>query len=615
MLPQGVAFATIAGMPPEYGLYAAIVPAIVAALFGSIWHLVSGPTTAISIVIYSPHEHAGRARHAAYIELVLMVTFLTGVFQLAMGLARMGVLVNFISHTVVVGFTAGAALLIVAAQIQHFFGIPMERGMSFAETHRSSSSPHLDDINPYVTAVGAVTLLSAASLVRRAMAELPVHDRGDAGGQRVRRSRSMLIPGCRRHSASRRVGALPGGAAAARRCPICRSRRCARPLSIAIAITMLGLTEAVSIARAIALQVRAAHRRQPGIHRPGPVEHRRQLLLGLRVAAARSTAAASTTKPARRRRSPRCSRRSLLVLILLARGAARRATCRIAAMAGDPVPDRLGPDRLHHRSATSLRTSRRESGGARDHARRDAHSRELEFAIYIGVLLSLMLYLTRTSRPRIARREARPAPSTATSSPRDSGLPDCPQLKIVRINGSIFFGAVDHVQRVLAATSTRDNPAQKHLLIDAERHQLHRHRRRRDAGAGSEAPAQARRRALPLPRERRGARAARARRLPARTSARRISSRSRLAPIGFIYPKLDSEICRNLRVRIFRECQTSLPNGEPRADTDRSTARRGDTALGLIRMRRTAMTCMRAAPLSAFPRAGFRCRAARCAPT
>ena len=53
VLPQGVAFATIAGMPPEYGLYAAIVPAIVAALFGSSWHLVSGPTTAISIVIYS----------------------------------------------------------------------------------------------------------------------------------------------------------------------------------------------------------------------------------------------------------------------------------------------------------------------------------------------------------------------------------------------------------------------------------------------------------------------------------------------------------------------------------------------------------------------------------
>jgi SulP family sulfate permease len=54
VLPQGVAFATIAGLPPEYGLYAAMLPAIVAALFGSSWHLVSGPTTAISIAIYAP---------------------------------------------------------------------------------------------------------------------------------------------------------------------------------------------------------------------------------------------------------------------------------------------------------------------------------------------------------------------------------------------------------------------------------------------------------------------------------------------------------------------------------------------------------------------------------
>src|SRR4051812_32400787 len=158
VLPQGVAFATIAGMPPEYGLYAAIVPAIMAALFGSSWHLVSGPTTAISIVIYSTMSTLAEPGSAAYIELVLLATFLTGVFQLAMGLGRLGVLVNFISHTVVVGFTAGAGLLIAASQIQHFFGIPMERGMSFAESIEAFVT-RIDSANWHVTAVGVVTLL------------------------------------------------------------------------------------------------------------------------------------------------------------------------------------------------------------------------------------------------------------------------------------------------------------------------------------------------------------------------------------------------------------------------------------------------------------------------
>ncbi|MGZ5174611.1 MAG: SulP family inorganic anion transporter, partial [Burkholderiales bacterium] len=158
VLPQGVAFATIAGMPPEYGLYAAIVPAIVAALFGSSWHLVSGPTTAISIVIYSTMSTLAEPGTQAYVELVLLATFLTGVFQLAMGVGRLGVLVNFISHTVVIGFTAGAGLLIAASQIQHFFGIPMERGMSFAEAIQAFVT-RIETANWHITAVGVVTLL------------------------------------------------------------------------------------------------------------------------------------------------------------------------------------------------------------------------------------------------------------------------------------------------------------------------------------------------------------------------------------------------------------------------------------------------------------------------
>ena len=108
VLPQGVAFATLAGMPPEYGLYAAIVPAMIAALFGSSWHLVSGPTNAISIVLFASVSVLAEPGSAEFIKLVLTLTFLTGLMQLLMGLARMGALVNFISHTVVIGFTAGA---------------------------------------------------------------------------------------------------------------------------------------------------------------------------------------------------------------------------------------------------------------------------------------------------------------------------------------------------------------------------------------------------------------------------------------------------------------------------------------------------------------------------
>ena len=206
VLPQGVAFATIAGMPPEYGLYAAIVPAIVAALFGSSWHLVSGPTTAISIVIYSTMSTIAEPGTPHYIGLVLMATFLTGAFQLARGVARLGVLVNFISHTVVVGFTAGAALLIASSQIQHFFGIPMQRGMSFAETIQAFVT-QVQQADLAVTSVGLVTLL-AGLMVKRKYPKFPYMIAAMVAGS-VYALALTLIPGFMAAQQITTVSALP----------------------------------------------------------------------------------------------------------------------------------------------------------------------------------------------------------------------------------------------------------------------------------------------------------------------------------------------------------------------------------------------------------------------
>ena len=128
VLPQGVAFATIAGLPPEYGLYTAMITPIIAALFGSSFHLISGPTTAISIVVFSSISHHAEAGSPEFVSLALTLTFLAGAYQLAFGLARLGRLVNFVSHKEVNGFTAGAAILIAKSQIKHITGIPVQKG-------------------------------------------------------------------------------------------------------------------------------------------------------------------------------------------------------------------------------------------------------------------------------------------------------------------------------------------------------------------------------------------------------------------------------------------------------------------------------------------------------
>jgi len=94
VVPQGVAFATLAGMPPEYGLYAAMVPTIIAALFGSSWQLVSGPTTAASLMVFASMSEFAVPGSPEFVSLVLTLTLMVGAIELAMGLMRMGALVN-----------------------------------------------------------------------------------------------------------------------------------------------------------------------------------------------------------------------------------------------------------------------------------------------------------------------------------------------------------------------------------------------------------------------------------------------------------------------------------------------------------------------------------------
>lgn len=134
VLPQGVAFATLAGMPPAYGLYAAMVPCVVAALFGSSRLMVTGPANAISLTTMALVAPLAAVGSSQYVGLVLTLTFLVGALQLALGLARVGKWVDLVPHSVIVGFTAGAAVLIVNSQIGTLLGLDLPRGLSLAAT-------------------------------------------------------------------------------------------------------------------------------------------------------------------------------------------------------------------------------------------------------------------------------------------------------------------------------------------------------------------------------------------------------------------------------------------------------------------------------------------------
>src|SRR5690242_1881479 len=123
VLPQGFAFATLTGLPPEYGLYTAIVPCVIAALFGSSWHVVSGPTNANSLALFAVLAPLAAVGSPTYIQLALAVTVLVGVMQWLIGALRLGAVANFISPSALHGFTSGAAALIALHAITDLVGI------------------------------------------------------------------------------------------------------------------------------------------------------------------------------------------------------------------------------------------------------------------------------------------------------------------------------------------------------------------------------------------------------------------------------------------------------------------------------------------------------------
>ena len=248
-LPQGVAFAILAGLPPQYGLYAAMVPPALSALFGSSFHMIAGPTNAVAILLFASLGHMAPVGSPDYISLVLTVTFLTGLFELVMGVARLGTLVNFISHTVIIGFSAGAAVLIAASQIKAFFGIPIPADALFLETLHQLAL-QADRINPYVTAVGVFTLLSGIA-ARKYVPKIPYMISATILGSLFALALNWYFgPAV---TTIKTVGALPSQLPPLS-FPDLSLDTLRKVAPVALANTMLALTLAVSIGRSLSIR-------------------------------------------------------------------------------------------------------------------------------------------------------------------------------------------------------------------------------------------------------------------------------------------------------------------------------------------------------------------------
>ncbi len=134
LIPQSMAYAQLAGLPAYYGLYAAFLPPMVAALFGSSRQLATGPVAVVSLMSAASLEPLATAGGEAFIAYSILLALIVGVFQFTLGVLRLGVVVNFLAHPVVNGFTNAAAIIIATSQLSKLFGVYVDKAEHHYET-------------------------------------------------------------------------------------------------------------------------------------------------------------------------------------------------------------------------------------------------------------------------------------------------------------------------------------------------------------------------------------------------------------------------------------------------------------------------------------------------
>ncbi len=433
VIPQAVAFAMIAGLPPIYGFYTAMISPIIAALFGSSYHLISGPTTTSSIVLFaviSPFINPENDLEA-FISLAILLSFMAGVIKLTMGLLKMGRLVNFVSNSVIIGFTAGAGILIAFKQLKHVFGIDVPQGSSFYEIIAYILS-NFSETNWFVFIVAFGTL-AIAVIIKQFIKPLAKYNLLIA---MVAGSFIAIALGANVHHIET-VGKIPSHLPPFN-VPDFNFNNIRLLSTGAVTLAFLGLIEAVAISRAVALK---SHQQL----------HNNQEFIGQGLSNIISSffscyiSSGSFTRSgvnyqagAKTPMAAIVSSVGLMVVVLLfARFASylpKPAMGGIILLVGYNLID------FQH-IKTIVKTSGRELVilgvtlfGTLFFA--------LEVALFSGIILSLFFYLEKTAKPNIAVLGASKKHQFINLI-RDSDAIECPQLKIVRIDGSIYFAAIE----------------------------------------------------------------------------------------------------------------------------------------------------------------------------
>jgi SulP family sulfate permease len=448
LIPQAIAYAFIAELPPQVGLYTAIVAAIVGALWGSSHHLQTGPTNAISLLVFSALVTIATPGTLEFLILAGLLAVMAGVIQLALGLARLGVLVNFVSHSVIVGFSSGAGVLIAIKQLRNLLGLEFP-SHSLAETIEGTLV-HLPEANKAATALGLGTILLIV-LLRRINPKLP----GPLISMVLAAAIVGLVGPERLDVAV--IGELPVGLPPLNQLPPLNLSLIAQLSTGALAVAAIGLVEAMSIARTIASQTGQRLDSNQEFVGQGLANMASGFFSGYPGSGSFTRSAVNYDAGAQTQLASAFS--GLFVLIATIALAPLAAFVPRTALAGVLIVTAYGM--IDRQKIVRIWRGARDDAVIMIVTFLGTLFLHLEFAVLLGILLSFAVYVMKTSVPRITPVVPDDTFSHFTHQPQK---PQCPQLAIFDIRGDLYFGAVNHIEETIHKHLTRHS-GQRFLLL------------------------------------------------------------------------------------------------------------------------------------------------------
>ncbi len=448
-VPQSMAYALIAGLPVQYGLYASIVPTIVGCLWGSSAHLITGPTTAVSLVVFSSLADFFQPGSSQYLQHAFFLALMVGAIQIIMGIARLGGLLNFVSHSVLLGFTAGAAVLIGFKQLPGFLGLKVEKSSVFVVS-LTNTLAHLPETHVVTLLLGLLTMavIVAVKSIRPAWP-------GTLMGM-VLVGLLVGVFDLAEHGVSV-VGAIPRSLPPFSLPEVAAGAQTGTLAQGALAIAILGLVEAVSIAKSIAGQTHQRLNINREFIGQGLANLAAGFFSGYPGSGSFTRSAVNFRSGGKTPISGVVSGVAVALTVILA--APLAAELPLSALAG--VLLLVAYEMVRKDDIKRTIRATRSDGTVLIITFLSTLLLSIEFAVYIGVLLSIGLHLAKTSHPRIYST----VPDLSTGKMVGSVYGQtCWQMDVVRIEGSIFFGSAAFVLEDLQRR-LRNHPYMANLLM------------------------------------------------------------------------------------------------------------------------------------------------------